>query len=121
VLYIADRNATAWRCLRQADRILLIADLDNDPRPDAAERDIAEAGIPIDHVAGTSLGANIAAQHAMGWSPDHMIRANRRIGIDIAPQRKYTLPLVSVLAERKSAVCARMMYDDFDMEDTWIP
>lgn len=207
VVYVADRVADAWtrRCLRQADRILLVADADVDPRPGAAERDVlaytdrlagaietlvllhpngsrlprgtrrwleprrleghlhvrwdrdddidrlgrvlagrtiglalggggargfahigtlrafTEAGIPVDHVGGTSMGANIAAQHAMGWSPDHMTAANRRIWIDIAPHRTYTLPLVSVLANRKAQGCARMMYGEFDIEDTWIP
>ncbi len=207
VLYVADRTPSAWtrRCLRQADRVLYVADVEADPRPDAAERDIlaytdrlvgaietlvllhrdgsqlprhtrrwleprrveghvhvrwdrdddiarlarvlagravglalggggargfahigtlrafAEAGIPIDYVGGTSMGANMAAQHAMGWTADRMVAANRRIWIELAPQKNYTLPLVSVLAAQRSEACARMMYGDFDIEDLWIP
>jgi predicted acylesterase/phospholipase RssA/CRP-like cAMP-binding protein len=84
-------------------------------------RALEEAGIPVDVVAGTSMGANIAAQAAMGWSPDKMVEVNRRIWIEIAPQKKYTVPVVSILGSKKALECGRMMYDDYDIEDLWLP
>ena len=84
-------------------------------------RALEEAGIPVDVVAGTSMGANIAAQAAMGWSPDRMVAVNRRIWIEIAPQKKFTLPVISILGSKKALECGRMMYDDYDIEDLWLP
>jgi predicted acylesterase/phospholipase RssA len=84
-------------------------------------RALHEAGIPLDIAAGTSMGANIAAQAAMGWSPDKMVEVNRRIWIEIAPQKKYTVPVVSILGSKKALECGRMMYDDYDIEDLWLP
>ena len=84
-------------------------------------RALEEAGIPVDVVAGTSMGANIAAQAAMGWSPDRMVEVNRRIWIEIAPQKKFTLPVVSILGSKKALECGRLMYDDYDIEDLWLP
>jgi predicted acylesterase/phospholipase RssA len=84
-------------------------------------RALEEAGIPVDVVAGTSMGANMAAQAAMGWSPDRMVEVNRRVWIEIAPQKKYTLPVVSILGSKKALECGRLMYDDYDIEDLWLP
>jgi predicted acylesterase/phospholipase RssA len=84
-------------------------------------RALEEAGIPVDVVAGTSMGANIAAQAAMGWSTDKMVEVNRRVWIELAPQKKYTVPVVSILDSKKALACGRMMYDDYDIEDLWLP
>jgi NTE family protein/lysophospholipid hydrolase len=84
-------------------------------------RALEEADIPVDVIGGTSMGANIAAQAALGWSPDRMLEVNRRVWIDIAPQKKYTLPVVSILGDKKALECGRLMYDDYDIEDLWLP
>ena len=84
-------------------------------------RALEEAGIPVDVVAGTSMGANMAAQAAMGWSPDRMVEVNRKVWIEIAPQKKLTLPVVSILGSKKALECGRLMYDDYDIEDLWLP
>jgi predicted acylesterase/phospholipase RssA/CRP-like cAMP-binding protein len=84
-------------------------------------RALDEAGIPVDVIGGTSMGANIAAQAAMGWSPDRMLEVNRRVWIEIAPQKKYTLPIVSILADKSALECGRLMYDDHEIEDLWLP
>jgi NTE family protein/lysophospholipid hydrolase len=83
-------------------------------------RALEEAGIPIDVIGGTSMGANIAAQAAMGWSTDRMVEVNRRVWIEMAPQKKYTLPVVSILGTKKALECGRLMYEDFDIEDLWL-
>ncbi len=48
VVYVAESQATAWtrRCLRQADRLLLIARADDDPTPGEIEAHLAAASTP---------------------------------------------------------------------------
>ena len=41
-------------------------------------RALQECGIPIDVIGGTSMGAVIAAQYALGWDWQTMVRVNRR-------------------------------------------
>ena len=84
-------------------------------------RALEEAGIVVDVIGGTSMGANIAAQAAMGWSPDRMLEVNRRVWIEMAPQKKYTVPVVSILGGKKALECGRLMYDDYEIEDLWLP
>ncbi|HEX2202712.1 MAG TPA: patatin-like phospholipase family protein, partial [Longimicrobium sp.] len=86
-----------------------------------AVRALHELGIPVDLVAGTSMGAALAAQVAMGWSPEKMAEVNRRVWLEIRPHRVFTLPLVSVLSNARAEVCGRMMYGDLEIEDLWIP
>ncbi len=41
--------------------------------------------------------------------------------IEIAPQKKLTLPVISILGSKKALECGRLMYDDYDIEDLWLP
>jgi predicted acylesterase/phospholipase RssA len=82
---------------------------------------LGEAGIPVDMVGGTSMGASIAAQHAMGWSPQRIEDVNRRVWIEIRPHRRLTLPFLSLVGSREAEACGRMMYGDLEIEDLWIP
>jgi len=82
---------------------------------------LREAGVPIDLIGGTSMGASIAAQVAMGWSPEHIVSVNRRIWVKIRPHKVYTLPLISIISTRKSDVIGKMMYGDTQVEDLWTP
>lgn len=84
-------------------------------------RALREAGVPIDLVAGTSMGASIAAQIAMGWSPDKLETMNRRVWVRIRPHKVYTLPLISIISTRKSDRVGRMLYGTTDIEDLWTP
>ena len=86
-----------------------------------ALRALEEAGVPVDAIGGTSMGASIAAQHALGWSADRVVEINREVWVRIRPHKVYTLPVVSILGTRKSDACGRMMYGDVEIEDLWIP
>lgn len=79
-----------------------------------------EAGIPIDVIGGTSMGAIVSSQHALGWSCNKMAEQNRRGWIEMKPLSEYTLPLVSFLRGEKVEQVARMFYGDTDIEDLWI-
>lgn len=84
-------------------------------------RALREKGIPIDMVGGTSMGAAMAAQHAMGWSAQRIVETADEIWNRRRPHKEYTLPLLSVLRGRRSLQCATMMYGDVRIEDLWLP
>jgi len=83
-------------------------------------RALLEANVPIDMVGGTSMGASIAAQFALGWSPRRMLEENRRVWVKLRPQKDYTLPVVSVLGTRVSSRATRLLYGDTQIEDLWL-
>jgi len=84
-------------------------------------RALQEAGVPIDMVGGTSMGASLAAQQAMGWTPEKIEEINRKVWVEIEPQKEFTLPILSILGNRGSTRCGVMMYGDAQIEDLWIP
>jgi NTE family protein/lysophospholipid hydrolase len=84
-------------------------------------RALAEAGIPVDAIGGTSMGASIAAQHAMGLSAQEVAALNRRVWLEVRPHKVYTVPVLSILGTRKAEMCGRIMYGDTEIEDLWIP
>jgi predicted acylesterase/phospholipase RssA/CRP-like cAMP-binding protein len=84
-------------------------------------RALQERGIPVDLVAGTSMGAAMSAQHAMGWTPQRMVETADEVWNRMRPHKEYTLPLLAVLRGRRSRQCAEMMYGDVQIEDLWVP
>jgi CRP-like cAMP-binding protein len=84
-------------------------------------RALAEAGVPVDAIGGTSMGAGIAAQHAMGLDADALLEVNRRIYLEWRPQKQLTLPLVALVDNRLATVCGERVYGDADIEDLWVP
>lgn len=84
-------------------------------------RAMEEAGIPVDAIGGTSMGASLAAQYAMGMSPQQMAQINDRVWLQLRPHTKYTLPVLSLVGNRKSTFCGQLMYGDIDIEDCWLP
>jgi predicted acylesterase/phospholipase RssA/CRP-like cAMP-binding protein len=84
-------------------------------------RALQEAGVPIDMIGGTSMGASLAAQHAMGWSPQKIEQVNQQVWVEIAPHKELTLPILSIVGNRGSTRCGQMMYGDALIEDLWIP
>jgi predicted acylesterase/phospholipase RssA/CRP-like cAMP-binding protein len=84
-------------------------------------RAMQEAGVPIDMIGGTSMGAGIAAQHAMGWPPERIEEVNNQVWVEIEPHKEFTLPILSIVGTRGSDRCGKMMYSDVRIEDLWIP
>ena len=81
---------------------------------------LTEAGVPIDVVGGTSMGAIIGALHAMGLGRPAMIEVNNRMWRDIRPFNSYTVPIVSLFGHRKFDQCARLASGDAHIEDLWL-
>src|SRR5207247_1554037 len=63
-----------------------------------ASRALGDAGVPLDRVGGSSSGGVIAAQIAAGWSPDELLARNRAEWPRAHPNRRFTLPLLSLLS-----------------------
>jgi len=86
-----------------------------------AYRAIAEAGVPIDHVGGSSIGGVVAAQIASGASPEELIELDRREFRSAAFGRRFTLPLISLHSIRRAVSLFEHLFGDRDLSDAWIP
>jgi predicted acylesterase/phospholipase RssA/CRP-like cAMP-binding protein len=84
-------------------------------------RAIEELGLPIDAIGGTSMGAMIAAQFALGWSSGEMLLRNHKAWIDDEPLNDYTFPLLSLLTGRRVIGLCRSMFGETRIEDLWRP
>ncbi|HEX2094192.1 MAG TPA: cyclic nucleotide-binding domain-containing protein [Longimicrobiaceae bacterium] len=83
-------------------------------------RALGEAGIPVDFIGGTSMGGSIAAQYAMGLTPDQIVRINRRIYFELKPHTKFTIPVLSLVNTHRAEMCGRLVFGDAQIEDLWI-
>jgi NTE family protein/lysophospholipid hydrolase len=83
-------------------------------------RAFQEAGIPIDMIGGTSMGAVIAAQYALGLDIPAMVEINRKGWIKMDPLKDKTLPIVAMLSGKKLDRMLNMMFGDARIEDLWI-
>jgi predicted acylesterase/phospholipase RssA/CRP-like cAMP-binding protein len=77
---------------------------------------LTEAGVPIDMVGGTSMGALIGALTAMGLPAERIVETCRYIFI----QRgiwDFTLPLVSLLSPKRITASLESIFSDLAIED----
>jgi predicted acylesterase/phospholipase RssA len=79
---------------------------------------MAEVGAPVDLVGGTSIGAILAAQVAMGMSPAEMREFART---QFASLFDPTLPIVSLLAGRRIGRRLSDFFGSTELEDLAIP
>ena len=75
------------------------------------------AGIPIDLVGGTSMGAILGAGVAQRWSIEELTERFRRAFVEAKPLRDYTLPLVSLVSGRRVSKMLRHAFGDLTIED----
>jgi predicted acylesterase/phospholipase RssA len=80
-------------------------------------RALQEAGVPIDRVGGTSMGAVIAAQYAQGLDYPDMLEVNRRNWVGVQPLHDFTLPLIALLSGRKGVRMLEAMFGDTRIEN----
>ena len=83
-------------------------------------RALEEAGIAIDWLGGTSIGAVFAATRALDWSPDRIEAIAREAFVEENPLGDFTLPLVALL---RGGRLRRLLlrHFDVDLEDLPIP
>lgn len=77
-----------------------------------------ELGLPIDGVAGSSMGAPLAALVAMDLPPDELIPRTAQLYRNVLD---YTIPVTSVISARRIARAIREATDGRDVEDLWLP
>ena len=86
-----------------------------------AIRALREAGVPLDLVGGTSMGAIIAAGVACGWHEEEHLARTRAAFVDNKPLTDVTLPLISLFRGRKVSKLLQEHFEDRAVEDTWLP
>jgi NTE family protein len=84
-------------------------------------RAMAELGVPIDFLAGTSMGAIIAAGVAMGWSLEEMDARLHDAFVSSSPLGDMTFPIVAM--SRGAEVESRLEkhFGDAQISDLWRP
>lgn len=86
-----------------------------------AIRALREAGLAIDAVGGTSIGALMAAAVALEWEDETLHQTFHRAFVSSNPLSDYTLPLVSLVAGRKASKLLRREFGEGDIEDLALP
>jgi predicted acylesterase/phospholipase RssA/CRP-like cAMP-binding protein len=79
---------------------------------------LAEHGVPVDHVAGCSMGAAIAAAMALDVRGDELLALVER---QFRKPLDYTLPVVSVAKGRRIMNSIDGLLGGWDIEDLWLP
>ena len=82
---------------------------------------LREAGITLDLVGGTSMGAIMGGGVALGWSIEEMTERFRRSFVDVNPLRDYTLPIFSLVTGRKVSTLLHREFGDVTIEDLPLP
>lgn len=80
-------------------------------------RALDEAGIPVDVVVGTSMGAVVGAQYALGFDHARMVAANLAAFPEADVVRDFTAPVVALMKGRSTVEMFRTMYGDARLED----
>ncbi|MGH6987079.1 MAG: patatin-like phospholipase family protein [Caulobacteraceae bacterium] len=87
-----------------------------------AIRALEEAKVPIDFVAGASMGAIVAAGLAMGWEIDELDERIRRAFVESSPVDDFAIPpLVAFTHGRKVRARLAAHFGDREFADLWRP
>jgi NTE family protein len=76
-----------------------------------------EAGVPFDHLGGTSMGAIIAAGIAAEWSIEELTERVRYAFVDSNPLSDYTFPLIALVRGKKVSTLLRENFGDTRIEE----
>lgn len=81
-------------------------------------RALTEAGVPIDFVGGTSVGAVIAAECSMDWTPQQMLEITRET-FGLHPlYGDHAQPIISGVRNKSFRLFERL-FGDYGIEDQW--
>jgi len=83
-------------------------------------RALREAGVPIDMIGGTSMGAVMASLVAMDQDWDQMLETNREAWLRRKPHKEYSLPFISLIRSRRLDSMAKKIWGEIEIEDLWI-
>ncbi len=82
---------------------------------------LAEAGVPIDYVCGTSMGAIFAASLALGFDVERIRAEVRELFAKPFALYDLTLPISSLLAGKKLDRVLHEQLGEAEVEDLWLP
>jgi predicted acylesterase/phospholipase RssA len=80
-------------------------------------RALIEAGIDIDRVGGTSMGALVGGLWSIGLEPEEIVERNREVWHEIRPLKGFTLPFVALHGSRRSRTAMTSCFGDRRIED----
>ncbi len=86
-----------------------------------ALRALHEAGVPIDFVGGSSMGAVIAAGPALGWSQEELEVRIRKAFVESDPLSDLTFPMLAMTRAHKVDRLLHDAYGDIDLSDLHRP
>ncbi len=84
-------------------------------------RAMQELSIPIDTLGGSSMGAIIAGQCAMGWTWERMLAHNERLWSSRRLRWEATVPTVSLFSGKRTGRLYDLTFGELDIEDFWLP
>ncbi|ACL55207.1 patatin-like phospholipase family protein [Methylobacterium nodulans] len=84
-------------------------------------RALAEAGLAVDLVAGTSMGAVTGASLAMGWDLEEIVAHTVAAFVESSPLNDYTLPITALTRGAKVDRRLALHFGDARIEDLWLP
>ena len=84
-------------------------------------RALREAGVPIDFIAGASMGAIVGACAAMGWSDAEIDRRIREGFVDSNPLGDHVLPVVALTRGRLVEARLEKNFGDALIEEMKVP
>jgi NTE family protein len=84
-------------------------------------RALRELGVPIDFLAGTSMGAVIAAGLAMGWDLAELDRRIREAFVVSSPLSDIAFPLLAMTRGRRVDHRLETHFGDTQISDLWRP
>jgi NTE family protein len=84
-------------------------------------RALAELDIPVDEVGGSSMGAIIGGQTAMGWPWKRVYDHNRKAWKDARLRLEINFPTVSLLSGRRSRKMLEETFGEHGIEDFHLP
>lgn len=86
-----------------------------------AVKALTEAGVPLDFLGGSSMGAVVAAGPALGWSQEELEQHIRDAFVKSDPLSDITFPMIAMTRAGKVARLLKEAYGDVDIADTQRP
>ena len=84
-------------------------------------RALHEAGVVLDFLGGSSMGAVVAAGPALGWTDDELERRIRKAFVTSDPLSDLAVPIIAMTRAGKVAGLLQEAYGDIDIADMPLP
>jgi predicted acylesterase/phospholipase RssA/CRP-like cAMP-binding protein len=82
-----------------------------------AIRGLLDAGVTIDRIGGTSMGAFVGSLFAAGHAPEEIVEICRRELVDRKPFNDFSVPVVSLARGRRAQAMMHRVFGNANIED----